>query len=115
MYTEKQKEEAKNELLKLVKPGATIYTILRHVSRSGMVREIDCFLMDRKGGKPICLSFYIAQMLGYRRSPGRGDFALVVNGCGMDMCFNVVYNMSRALFGKAGGCHGKKALHQEWL
>lgn len=33
--------EAKTELLKLLKPGDTVYTILRHVASSGMFRVID--------------------------------------------------------------------------
>lgn len=112
--TKAEKEEAKAELLKRVNPGATVYTILRHVSRSGMRREIDCFVMDKKGGRPLYLSGYISQLLEYSRKKS-GSWALIVDGCGMDMGFSVVYNLSCALFGKAGSCRGKQALRQEWL
>jgi len=113
--TKAEKEEAKAELLKRVKPGATVYTILRHVSRSGMRREIDCFVLDRNGGRPVYLSGHAATLLGYRRSLNKEHFALIVDGCGMDMGFHVVYELSCILFGKSGGCGGAKALHQEWL
>jgi hypothetical protein len=39
--TQAEREEAKAHLRKLLKPGATVYCILRHVSTSGMLRVID--------------------------------------------------------------------------
>lgn len=39
---EKEKQEALEHLRSIIKPGDTVYTILlRHVSRSGMIRVID--------------------------------------------------------------------------
>jgi hypothetical protein len=35
-----EQAEAKAALLKILKPGDTVNTILRHVSRSGMMRHI---------------------------------------------------------------------------
>lgn len=34
------KDEARKRLKEVLKPGDTVYTILRHVSRSGMTRHI---------------------------------------------------------------------------
>lgn len=39
-----KREEARGELLKLMQPGDTVYTVLRQVSSSGMSRVIDLIL-----------------------------------------------------------------------
>lgn len=40
-FTQAQRAKAAAELKKLLKPGQTVYTVLRHVSSSGMSRVID--------------------------------------------------------------------------
>lgn len=42
--TESERAEARSELLKLLKPGATVYTVLRRVRSSGMSRTIDLLI-----------------------------------------------------------------------
>ena len=37
---EKERDEARERLLEMLRPGDTVHTILRHVSRSGMSRSI---------------------------------------------------------------------------
>lgn len=122
---ETERQQAIRELRKLVKPGDTLHTILRHVSRSGMSRRIDVVKMGRNG--PRYLTWLAAKVLG-ERTTGNGD-GLVVGGCGMDMGFHVVYSLSRALYPKGFkvsgvGRNGDKsgwdndggyALKQEWL
>ena len=44
-YTEQQRQ-AIAELRILLPPGTTLYTILRHVSKSGMVRDISVILLS---------------------------------------------------------------------
>lgn len=44
--SEQEKKEAIEKLRKLIKPGDGVYTILRHVSRSGMQRIIDVYIMS---------------------------------------------------------------------
>lgn len=134
--TQKQIEQAKAKeaLLEILKPGATVYTILRHVSKSGIQRRIDFYtpvqypekVWNKKTEKaelagkmePPRLQFltgYIAGLLGYNR-PLRGLDGIKVNGCGMDMGFAVVYELSRELYGAAnGGCGGVAALRHEWI
>lgn len=85
-------------LRKLLKPGSTVYTVLRHVSGSGMSRRISVVAMVRRNGKtvPSDISGYVGTLLGYRRHDRDG--ALIVGGCGMDMGFSVVYNLGCALW-----------------
>lgn len=88
-------------LRKLLKPGSTVYGIVRTVSRSGMSRTIDFFVMPtKKGDRPMYLSGYMATLLGYTRD---SSGALRVSGCGMDMVFHTVYNLSSVLFAHLKG------------
>lgn len=94
-------EQDKQQLLKLLKPGDTICCVLRHVSSSGMSRRIDFYVT--KNNELVYLSGYIGSLLGYRRGAKDG---LVVSGCGMDMGFEVVYNLGRALWPGGFVCIG---------
>lgn len=91
-------QEAYIALRKILKRGDTVYTILRHVSASGMQRVISVVVVKR--GQPLCLDWEVARLCGYKRSE-RHDGALVVGGGGMDMGFAVVYRLSSALFRRA--------------
>ena len=41
-----ERDAAITQLLEWVKPGDTVFTVLRHVSRSGMQREIGIVLLN---------------------------------------------------------------------
>lgn len=101
-------EECKARLLKWIKPGDTVYTILRRVSRSGMQRQISVVLIRPGEKEPVILhpNYLVSRVLG--RPQGKSD-AIVCNGCGMDMGFDLVYHLSAVLFGD-----GYK-LNQRWL
>jgi hypothetical protein len=93
------KDEARVRLLEELKPGDTVFCILRHCSRSGMRRHIDfCVIRD---GDHRLLTGDIGHLLGYSRPP-KGD-GLIVDGCGMDMGFSVVYHLGSALWPKGDG------------
>lgn len=96
-------QEAREHLRATLKPGDTIYTVLRHVSKSGMSRDIDLYKMTADG--PEYLSGYAAVALGERRAPDQG---IRVGGCGMDMGFHLVYNLSRTLWPEGHGCIGRE-------
>lgn len=106
--TQKQKEqnEAIERLKEWIQPGDTIHTILRHVSRSGMFRVIDVVKIG-KDGEVLSLGWNVAKALDYAHDRQREG--LRVSGCGMDMGFHVVYNLSRVLFEDfrcvGEGCH----------
>lgn len=105
--TKAQKQERDEAIAKLrewIKPGDTVYTILRNVSRSGMQREIGIVLM-KPDGVVLHPNWSVAKALGYRL--GKRD-GVIVGGCGMDMGFEIVYNLSRVLFGAGFGCIGKE-------
>lgn len=85
-----EQAEALAELRKIVRPGDTLQTILRHVSRSGMSREISV----TKNGRD--LDSLVARALDMKIGP---NYGLKIGGCGMDMGFALVYNLSSALYG----------------
>jgi hypothetical protein len=99
---QQERDEAIERLKTMLKPGQTVYTVLRHVSRSGMSRTIDLYTFDKKGNKQY-LTYNAAKALDYRQN----DEGLVVGGCGMDMGFLVVYSLSRVLWRNGAPCTGK--------
>ena len=101
-------EHAKKSLLNILKTGDTVYTVLRHVSASGMSRRIDLYTFQ--DNKPVYLSGYYAMMQG--EEPPRDGYK--VGGCGMDMGFHLVYSMSSMLFGSEKLRSGYELRH-EWL
>ncbi len=127
-YSQHDVNEARATLLKLLKPGSTVYTILRHVSASGMSRVIDTIIIDKRG-----TTFHIQHAVAVLTDStlDRKHDGIKVSGCGMDMGFHIVYNLSRALFPdgfrlRKGDWHnnlkpgqkvkdGGYALKQRWL
>lgn len=91
---QQEKQEAIARLRELVKPGDAVYTILRHVSRSGMRRVIDVVVLTKDG--PLSVGYLFARALGARFDRDRGG--VVVGGCGMDMGFHLVYEGSYRIF-----------------
>ena len=99
---EADKANAIETLRKLCPPGTTVYTVLRHVSASGMSRRIDCYVIE--DNKPRWITGYVKTALGMPR--GKFD-AATVTGCGMDMGFHLVYNLSRTLWHSNFTCIGQ--------
>ena len=97
-----QKEEAIATLKGILKEGDTVWTVLRHVSSSGMSRCIDVYII--RDNEPRWLSYYAAKALGWRYSDSKES--VVVDGCGMNMGFHLVDSLGWAL--------GMK-LNQRWL
>jgi len=123
-------EESRQTLLRWLKPGDVVYTVLRHVARSGMSRRIDLytFAPGEGGGPPVklWLSWHAARVMGYRLGGKSGDDGIVVGGCGMDMGFHLVYTLGARLWpdgtpephGRRNGepdSDGGYALRQEWI
>lgn len=99
---EQEKQEAIEELKKFIKPGDTVFTVLRHVSRSGMSRAIDLYVMQ--DNEPWRISWTAAKLLeGYDKT----HEARKAGGCGMDMGFHLVYTLSRILFRDNYFCTGE--------
>src|SRR3990167_736484 len=102
MNTQSSKQEARERVLQLVKPGDTIYTILRHVSRFGMQRVIDLIVLTEDG--PRSITYQTSVLTGTPLS--RDWYGVKVRGTGMDMGFAVVYDLSYQLFSQGFGCVG---------
>ena len=104
--------EAQTKRLKeWLKPGDTVYTILRHKSPSGMSREIGLVILkaepDFPGGvRDLHPNYAASVVLGLKQ--GKRD-GIKISGCGMDMGFELVYRLSVELFGDG------YALKHRWL
>jgi hypothetical protein len=88
-------EQCRETLRGMIKPGDTVYTVLRHVNSSGMSRNIDLYII--RDGEPACISGYAAGAMDERRAK---DGSIRVGGCGMDMGFHLVYNLGSVLYGE---------------
>jgi hypothetical protein len=86
-------------------PKTVMYTVLRRVSASGMLRVID--LIAIKDGVPFHYSYRASIALGWKLDKNRAGIR--VGGCGMDMGFHLVYSLSYVLHGDG------YALDQRWL
>lgn len=108
MVNHAERAESLENLRKWLKLGVTVNCHLDHVSSSGMTRHIRFSVATIEAGEVrfIWLNFHIARLLGYRKAKRDG---LIVTGCGMDMGFSVVYNLSRALFPDGFGVLGRLA------
>jgi hypothetical protein len=123
-----ERSEAIAQLRKLLKPGDTVYTILRHCSASGMSRVIDLAVpvkeyRDEYPPKPaevaeypgqsdydakprrvyvglrICsIGWLAAKAMDDRFDPDR--YGIKIGGCGQDMGFSLVYNLGATLWPK---------------
>ena len=99
--TNAQKVEALEQLRDLL-PGETVYTNLKHVSRSGMYRVIDLYVM--RDNQPRRITWSTAALLEGYDDRHEGAKA---SGCGMDMGFHLVYSLAATLFREGFDCIGE--------
>lgn len=95
--TKAQKEARQSAITRLrevLKPGDTVYTIVRRVGRTGMSRDITPLTF--RNGEPFYLGRLAAEALGW--SIGDKDHGVRINGCGMDMSFHLVYTLAATIF-----------------
>lgn len=79
-----------------IKPGTTVYTLLKHHSVSSMSTYLDLYII--KKNEPLRITWSAAKVLGYTYD--RKYDGLKIEGYGMDMGFAVVYDLGRVLFPK---------------
>lgn len=104
--TKKGREaETLDQLREWMPKGSTVYTILRHVSRSGMRRSIG--LVVFKDGYALHPNYRTCEVLGRRQS--KDDDGVICDGGGMDMGFDLVYSLAHKLYGDG------YALKHQWL
>ena len=102
-----EKAEAIERLKEWVKPKDTIYTILRHCSKSGMSRVIDLKVVDTKHNDISHIGYNVALALGQRYD--RSKNGIRISGCGMDMGFELVYRLGEVMYNDG------YTFHQRWL
>jgi hypothetical protein len=90
-----------------------IHTITRHVSASGMSRDIS--LIYVKGGQLFNITYSAALALEWPLSEKSGNRAIRVSGAGMDMGFHTVYTLSRVLYRDTVEGDAGYELAQAWL
>ena len=91
---EAERKECIETLRALLPPGTKVYTILRHVSKSGMMREISVKAINGDGDM-MNLDYYVSRVVG---DPIGKHGGVRVTGCGMDMGFDLVYVLSCHLY-----------------
>lgn len=88
----------------------TVYTILRHVSQSGMSRDISVKTLE--DGQLRDITYTVAEALGKKIKDRNGQRVIRVSGCGMDMGFHLVYSLSATLYPNME--RGGYRISQEW-
>ena len=85
--------------------GATVYTRIEHVSRSGMSRDVQVYIVD--AGDIRNVTGLVASALDMPRRDRHGDWVLRIGGCGFDAGFHVVYELGTTLYPDGFGCVGR--------
>ena len=102
-----ERTDAIVRLKEWVKPEDTIYTILRHRSKSGMSRVIDLKVVDRERFDISHLGYNVALALNLRYD--KKQEGVRISGMGMDMGYELVYQLGQALYGNGN------SFHHRWL
>ena len=110
---ENEKQEQIAKLKEWFPKGSTVYTILRHVSQSGMSRDISVLGLhhEEASGNTFHIhpNFAVSKALGWTLKTKNGHDTIRVGGCGMDMGYHLVNSLSCALYDDG------YALKHEWL
>lgn len=105
-----EETEAKEKLKDLLKKADfKVYTLLRHVSQSGMLRRISAFVIINN--EPYEIDYLLAK-IGFKRGDMNHE-GIIISGCGMDMGFSLVYDLSSTLYGSEHKNAYK--LKQKWI
>ena len=105
---ESEVEEGIKELKEILKPGDTIYTVLIDVSRNGMTRWVNLYII--KDNKPYRILGPAAKALGEKIDFEKGG--MKVSGVGSDVGYDIVYRLNEALKRATGVDYH---LNQAWL
>lgn len=105
MTSKKAQEKAQAlEYLKWIRAGTTVYSVLRHVSRSGMYRTVDFYVIY--GNRISRITWSMCRALGMRYDERHQ--AIGIGGCGYDVGHHAVMNLSYALHGMKNKGDGAK-------
>jgi len=108
---DERKAEAKATALEYLhsylKPGQTVYVILRHASKSGMSRSISAVIPTiSEEGKPgvYDITHLVAQACDLTMDTHHNG--VKIGGTGMDMGFALIYDLSRTMWPSGFDCIG---------
>lgn len=111
-----ERRQAAADILRLLAHGRpdALYTTVMHVSRGGMSRVIKVVMPGIDSGRPTLydISMRVALVTGRRYSDRHGG--VICGGAGMDMGWDLIYTLSRALYSDTETDPGYK-LTQRWL
>lgn len=111
------KELSKERLLiDYLKETNTVYTVSRGVSSSGLTQYVSLMVpgLDHDGKPDLFnITWHVSNVLGDKLHDKHGHRVLKLQGGGMDLGFNVVYNLSSVLF--AGQERAGYVLKHRWL
>ena len=93
-YTKEEKKHARETLERLLKPGTIVYTVLRHVSRSGLQRSIQLKVVEEGG--IVDISWSAAVVLDVSTDAKHGG--IKVRGCGEDIGYALVHALGMVLW-----------------
>lgn len=116
-YTKEEQAESKELLLKAFEVNNTkrLYVIQHSVSTSGMTRKLSVLMPVKSqiydGEMEVWdITKHVACILGWRLD--KDDF-LIVAGCGMNMHFHTIYELSSVLYGKnEDGSYSQKGCYK---
>ncbi len=99
-----QLEEYKETLKRFFPKGSTVYTVLRHVSSSGMTRDIGIVGINNDPTMEGQLrtfhpNYMVACLLGLKHEANDWRDSVRIKGCGMNMAFEIVYRLASILYG----------------
>jgi hypothetical protein len=93
------KAKALETLREYLKPGSKVYVQVASMSRSGMSRDLRLFVVHE--GDLLNITWDACFATGnIPRDSKYGERVWRIGGCGMDMAFAAVYELSSALFAK---------------
>ena len=110
---QQEKESARAYLLSIMgkQVTPTLYTNLKHVSSSGMSRDMKVLAVVE--GQIVDVTWYVGKLDIGTVKERNGQRVLRVGGCGMDMGFHVVYTISAILYGYEE--RGAYTIRHEWI
>lgn len=111
-HSKTEKQEAIKRLQELLPVGTTVYTILQHVSKSGMSRSITSVIPvkdDATGELRIQqIDYLVKKVLDLPFDNRNGG--LKISGCGMDMGYAIVHQLGCVMYPMV-----RYPLKQSWL
>jgi hypothetical protein len=99
-----------------LKETNTVYTVLRGASSSGLTQYVSLMVpgLDHDGKPDLYnITWHASNVLGDKLHDRDGHRVLKLQGGGMDLGFNVVYNLSSVLY--AGQDRAGYVLKHRWL